>query len=282
MLDRQGLVSSGDTRRLPLTSEAALYRHLGLPYLPPEVREDAVDLDGGRAVPRRRARRGSDIQGMVHCHTVYSDGSGHDRGDGARGRSAMGMRYMTITDHSPTASYAGGPHARPATAPVGRDRRGAGAGRRSEILRGTESRHPRRRRARLPGRDPRAARRRHRQHPQPPPDGRGADDPAPGAGDAPSVLQDLGPRARALRAAPSADRVPDRGGAGRRRRIAGGDRGERGPEPAGYGAALDARGAAGAASASSCRRMRTPPRSSRTSATGSTWRGAASSRRGTC
>ena len=49
----------------------------------------------------------SDIQGMVHCHTVYSDGADTVEVM-ARAAQAMGMRYITITDHSPTASYAGG------------------------------------------------------------------------------------------------------------------------------------------------------------------------------
>jgi DNA polymerase (family 10) len=108
VLDRQGLVSAGGTRRLPLATEAALYRHLDLPYIPPEAREDAIDLDLAAA----RCRAGglvqeSDIQGMVHCHTVYSDG-GDTVEAMARAAQAMGMRYITITDHSPTASYAGG------------------------------------------------------------------------------------------------------------------------------------------------------------------------------
>jgi DNA polymerase (family X) len=48
-----------------------------------------------------------DIQGLVHCHTVYSDGR-HTVEEMARAAEAMGMKYITITDHSPTASYAGG------------------------------------------------------------------------------------------------------------------------------------------------------------------------------
>jgi len=44
---------------------------------------------------------------MIHCHTTYSDGR-----DGieamARAAQALGMRYLTITDHSPTAYYARG------------------------------------------------------------------------------------------------------------------------------------------------------------------------------
>ena len=44
---------------------------------------------------------------MVHCHTTYSDGK-HSIEEMARAAEAMGMKYITITDHSPTAFYAGG------------------------------------------------------------------------------------------------------------------------------------------------------------------------------
>jgi DNA polymerase (family 10) len=44
---------------------------------------------------------------MVHCHTTYSDGK-HSVEEMVRAAEAMGMKYVTITDHSPTAFYAGG------------------------------------------------------------------------------------------------------------------------------------------------------------------------------
>ena len=47
----------------------------------------------------------ADIQGMIHCHTTYSDGK-HSVAEMASTAEAMGMKYLTITDHSPTAFYA--------------------------------------------------------------------------------------------------------------------------------------------------------------------------------
>ena len=47
------------------------------------------------------------IRGMVHCHTTYSDGK-HSVQQMVAAAEAMGMKYITITDHSPTAFYAGG------------------------------------------------------------------------------------------------------------------------------------------------------------------------------
>jgi DNA polymerase (family 10) len=107
-LDRRGLVRVATRRRCPVKSEADLYRHLGLPCLPPELREDVGEIEAALAgeLPGDLVEEG-DIQGLVHCHTVYSDGR-HTVEEMARAAEEMGMKYITITDHSPTASYAGG------------------------------------------------------------------------------------------------------------------------------------------------------------------------------
>jgi DNA polymerase (family 10) len=48
-----------------------------------------------------------DIQGMVHCHTTYSDGKNTIL-EMARAAHELGMKYITVTDHSPSAHYARG------------------------------------------------------------------------------------------------------------------------------------------------------------------------------
>jgi DNA polymerase (family X) len=107
-LDRRGLTHLGTGRRLPVKAEADLYRHLGLPFMPPELREDVGEIEAALAgeLPQDLIEQG-DLQGMVHCHTVYSDGANTVE-EMVRAAAAMGMRYITITDHSPTATYARG------------------------------------------------------------------------------------------------------------------------------------------------------------------------------
>ena len=97
-----------DLDRSPGRDEAQLYRRLGLPYIPPELREGGGEVEAARAgtLPRDLVAL-DDVQGLVHCHTVHSDGR-HTIEQMARAADALGMRYLTITDHSPTASYAGG------------------------------------------------------------------------------------------------------------------------------------------------------------------------------
>src|SRR5262249_910936 len=107
-LDRSGLRGGTPAKRLSVEDEAGVYRHLGLPYLPPEVREDGTELDAASAgsAPTDLVVR-EQIRGLVHCHTVYSDAK-HTIEQMARGADRLGMRYLTIPDHSPTAAYAGG------------------------------------------------------------------------------------------------------------------------------------------------------------------------------
>jgi DNA polymerase (family 10) len=106
---RRGLIDA--TRGwsdLEASDERALYDRLGLPYIPPELREDEGELEAALdgTLPMDLVT-GPDIQGMVHCHTVYSDGRNTVL-EMAHAAQALGMRYITITDHSPTAGYAGG------------------------------------------------------------------------------------------------------------------------------------------------------------------------------
>ncbi|HSS18701.1 MAG TPA: PHP domain-containing protein [Pyrinomonadaceae bacterium] len=88
--------------------ERDIYAQLGLQYIPPELREDSGEIEAAFAekLPEDLLKL-EDIRGMVHCHTTYSDGK-HTIEEMARAAEAMGMQYITITDHSPTAFYAGG------------------------------------------------------------------------------------------------------------------------------------------------------------------------------
>jgi DNA polymerase (family 10) len=97
-----------DLAHAPGTDEAQLYRRLGLPYIPPELREGAGEVESARVgtLPADLVTR-DDIRGLVHCHTVYSDGR-HTVEQMARAAEALGVGYLTITDHSPTAFYANG------------------------------------------------------------------------------------------------------------------------------------------------------------------------------
>jgi DNA polymerase (family 10) len=107
-LTRLTMRSTAGRRVLEVHSEEDIYKHLGMQYVPPELREDVGEIEAALSsrIPDDLIAI-DDIMGMVHCHTTYSDGR-NSLEEMARAAEAMGMKYMTITDHSPTAHYAGG------------------------------------------------------------------------------------------------------------------------------------------------------------------------------
>ncbi|MEO6951550.1 MAG: PHP domain-containing protein [Polyangia bacterium] len=91
-----------------VTDERELYAAARLPFIPPELRdaESVIETaDAGDAFDDLLVE--ADIRGLVHCHTVYSDGKNTIE-EMARAAEARGYDYLTITDHSPTAHYARG------------------------------------------------------------------------------------------------------------------------------------------------------------------------------
>ncbi|MBX9569492.1 MAG: PHP domain-containing protein [Candidatus Obscuribacterales bacterium] len=103
-LTAEGMFKKG--RKLALKSESDVYLHLDLEPIPPELREGDDEIQQAESSFDDLIHI-ADIQGMTHCHTTYSDGS-YSIEEMALGAQKMGMKYITITDHSPAASYAGG------------------------------------------------------------------------------------------------------------------------------------------------------------------------------
>jgi DNA polymerase (family 10) len=94
--------------KVPVESEAALYRTLGLAFVPAELREDQGELEAALSgtLPQDLVEL-TDVRGMVHCHTTWSDGRASVE-EMARAAEAAGVEYLTVTDHSGSAGYAGG------------------------------------------------------------------------------------------------------------------------------------------------------------------------------
>lgn len=88
-------------------NENEIYQRLGLQYIPPELREDQGEIEAAMAGKLPQPLTLEDIRGMTHCHTIYSDGRNTIE-EMALAAEALGMQYLTITDHSPSAYYARG------------------------------------------------------------------------------------------------------------------------------------------------------------------------------
>ena len=92
---------------LPVASEAELYRHLGLALVPPELREDLGELELAARDALPELVRQEDIRGYVHCHSTWSDGNASIE-EMVRAAKALGAQFITISDHTQAAHYAGG------------------------------------------------------------------------------------------------------------------------------------------------------------------------------
>jgi DNA polymerase (family 10) len=87
--------------------EASLYASVGLSFVPPELRAGTSELAEATQHDFGELVELSDVQGMVHCHTTWSDGK-NSVAEMALAAHELGMKYITITDHSPSAFYARG------------------------------------------------------------------------------------------------------------------------------------------------------------------------------
>src|SRR4030066_446220 len=98
-INEYGIFREKDEKKLGGEKEEDIYRILGLPYIPPELREDSGEIEAaieGR-LPKLVELR--DIKGDLHVHSKWSDGS-HDFEELIDEAKKRGYEYVAITDHS--------------------------------------------------------------------------------------------------------------------------------------------------------------------------------------
>lgn len=91
----------------PFADETELYAAAGLAHIEPELREGTGEVDAAAGNGLPALIEYGDIRGVLHCHSLYSDGRS-SIADMARAARARGWSYLGITDHSQAAFYAGG------------------------------------------------------------------------------------------------------------------------------------------------------------------------------
>jgi DNA polymerase (family X) len=75
--------------------ERGVYRALGVPWCPPELREEAFAGEPPALVAP------NDIRGDLHCHTTWSDGRASVE-EMARAARERGYDYLAVCDHTPS------------------------------------------------------------------------------------------------------------------------------------------------------------------------------------
>jgi len=104
-LDPNGLRRGRKT--LAAKSEEEIYAALGLPFIPPELREGRDEIDRAIAGKLPRLVEDGDLRGILDAHTDLSDGV-DTLEVMAEASRARGYQYFGVADHSKSAHYAGG------------------------------------------------------------------------------------------------------------------------------------------------------------------------------
>ncbi|MBI3330555.1 MAG: DNA polymerase/3'-5' exonuclease PolX, partial [Candidatus Omnitrophica bacterium] len=94
-------------KRLAGREEADVYKALGLVWIPPELREDAGEIDAAQAGRLPSLVEAGDLRGDFHIHTRWSDGS-DPLSRVAKAGASRGYQYLAICDHSPSLKIAHG------------------------------------------------------------------------------------------------------------------------------------------------------------------------------
>ncbi|MDQ4106168.1 MAG: PHP domain-containing protein, partial [Actinomycetota bacterium] len=106
-ISEYGLAEAGTGDYKPVATETELYERLGLPYIPPELREDTGELEAAEKWELPDLVELRDIRGDLHVHTNYSDGKGTIESM-AEAAIALGYEYVVFCDHSQSLKVANG------------------------------------------------------------------------------------------------------------------------------------------------------------------------------
>jgi DNA polymerase (family 10) len=94
-------------RRIAGETEESVYKTVGLPWIPPELREDRGEIEAARQGMLPQLIELSDLKGDLHAHSKASDGH-HTIEEMALAAKARGLEYLAITEHSKRLTVARG------------------------------------------------------------------------------------------------------------------------------------------------------------------------------
>lgn len=108
-INEYGLFDAVSGKRRAGDSEEEMYQKLGMPFIPPELREDRGEIEWSLKKPLPELLEEKDIRGDLQMHSTWSDGA-----ESIETIARHVMRhfphyeYIAITDHSPSERIAGG------------------------------------------------------------------------------------------------------------------------------------------------------------------------------
>ncbi len=102
-----GVFRAKDEKRLSGADEEDVFKAVGLPFIPPELREDRGEIQAAEKGELPKLIELADIRGDLQMHTKATDGK-NSIAEMAHKAKEMGYAYIAITDHSKAVRVAGG------------------------------------------------------------------------------------------------------------------------------------------------------------------------------
>lgn len=106
-LNEYGVFRIEDEKKIAGATEDEVYAALGLPWIPPELREDQGEIEKAKSGELPHLLELKDIKGDLHVHTNWSDGTATIE-EMVRGAKRRGYEYLAICDHAQSLGVAGG------------------------------------------------------------------------------------------------------------------------------------------------------------------------------
>ncbi|OYP29859.1 DNA polymerase/3'-5' exonuclease PolX [Rhodopirellula sp. MGV] len=106
-INEYGVFKLDDDQQVAGETEQDVYAAIGLPWIPPELREDRLEFKAAEKDSLPELIETSDVRGDLHMHTTATDGQNTIR-EMADAAIERGLKYIAITDHSQRVSMAMG------------------------------------------------------------------------------------------------------------------------------------------------------------------------------
>ncbi len=105
-LSERGISDQNDALQ-PYANEAELYAALGLPWIPPELREDRGEIQAAQEGKLPRLLEVADITAELHSHSTWSDGA-FSISEMVKAARQRGLKMLAVTDHTGSLGIANG------------------------------------------------------------------------------------------------------------------------------------------------------------------------------
>jgi DNA polymerase (family 10) len=88
-------------------TEEEVFRSVGLPFIPPEIREDQGEIEAAQNNQLPHLIELKDLKGDLHVHSDWTDGNNSIE-EMAKAAQKRGYQYIAVCDHSPTIGITNG------------------------------------------------------------------------------------------------------------------------------------------------------------------------------